>query len=110
MTIFKCGGCGYMHYGDEAPECCPKCGAPKSAFTVMEDDAAAKVTASERTNDLHMKISELAAKIDCLAKEGLEINLDPGCVDAFNASVKCSRVMKQSHKAEIAGHVGKGKW
>ena len=27
--LWRCGVCGYLHAGDEAPDACPKCGAPK---------------------------------------------------------------------------------
>ena len=33
MAKWICKVCGYTHYGDEAPEFCPKCGAPKSQFS-----------------------------------------------------------------------------
>lgn len=32
---FICTVCGYVHEGDEAPEKCPLCGAPKSKFKEM---------------------------------------------------------------------------
>lgn len=32
MAKWICKVCGYTHYGDEAPETCPQCGAPKSQF------------------------------------------------------------------------------
>lgn len=32
MEKWICEVCGYTHQGDEAPEMCPKCGAPKSKF------------------------------------------------------------------------------
>lgn len=32
MAKWICKVCGYTHYGDEAPESCPQCGAPKSQF------------------------------------------------------------------------------
>ena len=32
MKKFVCSVCGYVHYGDEAPEFCPQCRAPKSKF------------------------------------------------------------------------------
>ncbi len=34
---FICIVCGYVHEGDEAPERCPLCGAPKSKFKEMAD-------------------------------------------------------------------------
>ncbi|MDE6177942.1 MAG: NADH peroxidase, partial [Duncaniella sp.] len=37
---FICTVCGYIHEGDEAPEKCPLCGAPKSKFKEMASDEA----------------------------------------------------------------------
>lgn len=37
---FICTVCGYIHEGDEAPEKCPLCGAPKSKFEEMPDSDA----------------------------------------------------------------------
>lgn len=36
MSKFKCKVCGYIYEGDEAPEVCPVCGAPKSEFEMIE--------------------------------------------------------------------------
>ena len=36
MKKWKCGGCGYVWDGDEAPERCPKCGAPKEKFELLD--------------------------------------------------------------------------
>ncbi len=33
---FRCTVCGYIHIGDEPPETCPICGAPKSAFEKID--------------------------------------------------------------------------
>lgn len=32
MEKWICNVCGYTHHGDDAPEMCPICGAPKSKF------------------------------------------------------------------------------
>ena len=32
VKIWKCLNCGYIHYGDEAPEKCPLCAHPKAYF------------------------------------------------------------------------------
>ena len=34
---FICTVCGYIHEGDEAPEKCPTCGAPKSKFEELNE-------------------------------------------------------------------------
>ena len=36
---FICTVCGYVHEGNEAPEKCPLCGAPKSKFKEMDETA-----------------------------------------------------------------------
>jgi rubredoxin len=108
--LWKCSVCGFMHEGPEAPGVCPKCGAPKEKFAALSEEDAKKVYMSDRTNDIHMKIIELSMKIAELAKEGIEINLDPPCVALFTQARDEAWTMKQRSKAEIAGHIGKGKW
>ena len=36
MKKFVCSVCGYVHYGEEAPEFCPQCKVPGSKFTEMK--------------------------------------------------------------------------
>jgi rubredoxin len=108
--IWKCSVCGYLHEGPDAPDICPKCGAPKEMFSAMSAEEAKKVFDSDRTNDIHMEIVRLAMKIRKLTKEGIAINLDPPCVALFKQAHDEAWVIKQRSKAEIAGHVGKGKW
>ena len=110
MNLWKCQGCGYITEGEEAPDKCPKCGAPKERFVALDEEAAKKVYDSDRTNDIHMEIINLASAIADLAKEGLEIGLDPGCIHDFECAINDSWVIKQRSKAELAIHVGKGKW
>lgn len=38
MKKWKCIECGYVHEGDEPPDICPVCMAPKSAFVEMSGD------------------------------------------------------------------------
>lgn len=108
--LWKCSVCGFTFEGEDAPENCPKCGAPKEKFVKLSDEDAKKVYASDRTNDIHMEIINLAMKITELANEGIKINLDPPCVAAFTKAKDEAWIIKQRSKAEIAGHVGKGKW
>ncbi len=32
--VWKCGNCGHLHYGNEAPEVCPVCAHPRAYFEV----------------------------------------------------------------------------
>jgi rubrerythrin len=36
MKKWKCGVCGYIHQGDEPPDHCPICGAPKEKFIELK--------------------------------------------------------------------------
>ena len=108
--LWKCSVCGYIHEGDNAPAACPKCGAPAEKFNALSDEDTQKVYASDRTNDIHMEIINLAMAITELAQEGIDINLDPPCVSVFEKAKQDAWVIKQRSKAELAGHMGKGKW
>lgn len=108
--MWKCGVCGYIHSGEEAPDKCPKCGAPKEKFVQLTEDQAALITKSLRTNDLHMRFCNLMDKVVVLCEEGIELNLDPGCVDAFKKGKAQCEVLKSISKAEMATHVAKNKW
>ena len=108
--LWKCSVCGYVHAGPEAPDKCPKCGDPAEKFAALPEEDAKKILMSDRTNDIHMEIIKLAMRIKDLAKEGIEINLDPPCVALFKQAHDEAWVIKQRSKAEIAGHVAKGKW
>jgi len=108
--LFKCSVCGFVHEGDNAPEKCPKCGAPKEKFVELTAEEAEKIRMSDRTNSIHMQIVRLAEKIISLSEEGIEINLDPPCVALFKDAVKEATIIKQRSKAEMAGHMSKGKW
>ncbi len=108
--LWKCSVCGYVHEGEEAPEVCPKCGAPKEKFASLSAEDAQKIFDADRTNDIHMEIIKLAMQMKDLAKEGIDLNLDPPCVSVFKQAHKEAWIIKQRSKAEIAGHVGRGKW
>ncbi len=108
--LWKCSVCSMTVEGEEAPDKCPKCGAPKEKFNKLSEEDAKKVYSSDRTNDIHMELVNLSMKIIELAEEGIKIDLDPPCVALFKNAVKEAWIIKQRSKAEIAGHVGKGKW
>lgn len=108
--LWKCSVCGYTNEGEDAPDVCPKCGAPKEKFVELSAEDAGKIYKSDRTNDIHMEIVTLTGKIYELAKEGIEIDLDPPCVALFKDALKESWIIKQRSKAEIEGHMKKGKW
>lgn len=108
--LWKCSVCGYVWQGEAPPANCPKCGAPAEKFAPLDDEAAAKIYASDRTNDIHEELIVLSMKIAKLAQEGIDIKLDPPCVAIFEKALAASWNIKQSCKAELAGHMGKGKY
>ena len=110
MKLWKCNVCGYVHEGTDAPDSCPKCGAPKEKFVELSQEDANKIYNSDRTNDIHAKIISLSSEIIELCKEGIDINLDPPCVQAFNNAKDEMWVIKQRSKAELESHMKKGKW
>ena len=108
--LFRCSVCGYVHEGDEAPGKCPKCGMAAEKFEELSTEAAEKIYRSDKTNAIHMEIITLAEKIIALSEQGIEDNLDPKCLSAFNKTKDESWVIKQRLKAELAGHMNLGKW
>ena len=36
MKKWKCSVCGYVHTGEEPPDTCPVCGAPKEKFVLVQ--------------------------------------------------------------------------
>lgn len=107
--MFKCKGCGYIS-DNNAPDICPKCGAPKNMFEEITEDTAILIEKSRCTNYIHMEILSLLNSALALAEGGVEENLDPGCVKIFTYCEEQSTIIKQMIKAELETHVNKGKW
>lgn len=107
---WRCQTCGYIHDGDEAPEKCPKCGAPKDKFVQLAEKEAELVERSRLTNSLHVELLGLLAQVQDLAESGIEDNLDPGCLAIFKKAQQAAVELSQSVKAEIQAHINKGKW
>lgn len=109
MKKWKCV-CGYVHDGDEAPDQCPKCGAPKEKFTLLDDKAAELVERSRHTNALHCRVVNLSRKMEDVCKDGIEDNLDPACVKVFERCLAHAYEMMKMSMTEMQGHIAKGKW
>jgi rubredoxin len=110
MKKWKCGGCGFVHDGESAPEKCPKCGAPKEKFALLDDAAGNLVERSRHTNMLHAQTIALARQLELTCKDGIKDNLDAGCVDVFNKSMAHAYEIMKLSMTELQGHMGKGKW
>jgi rubredoxin len=110
MKMFKCQVCNYIHTGDEAPERCPKCGAPREKFIELNEEEATKVSRSEFTNGLHMELYNVLQEVEDIAEAGIEDDLDPACVVIFKKSKEQAIVLRKMIAAELEIHMNKGKW
>lgn len=71
MKKFVCSVCGYVHEGDEAPEFCPQCRAPKSKFTEQKEGLT---WAAEH-------VVGVASDVPEDIKEGLRMNFNGECTE-----------------------------
>lgn len=110
MKLFRCEVCGYVYEAEEAIEVCPKCGAPKDKHVALSEEDANKIYSSDETNDLHMELINLAGAMIELAERGIEIDLDPACVKVFKGTIERAWEIKGMAKAELQGHMKKGKY
>ena len=72
MKKFICSVCGYVYEGEEAPEKCPQCGAPKDKFTVMGEG-------KKEYADEH--VLGVAKGVDERVIEGLRQNFTGECTE-----------------------------
>ncbi len=110
LAIWRCTVCGYVFDGAEAPDKCPKCGAPKEKFEEIAGEAAELIERSRHTNDLHMKLTTFLRKVEWVSESGIEDNLDPGCLAIFKKAKEQAAELRQMIKAELQTHMKKGKW
>jgi hypothetical protein len=68
------------------------------------------VERSRFTNSLHMQLAVLMEQVMDVAEDGIDDNLDPGCVKIFKLAMAQAEIIQQSVKAELQGHMKKGKW
>ncbi|MDL2254485.1 FAD-dependent oxidoreductase [Ruminococcaceae bacterium OttesenSCG-928-I18] len=84
MKKWRCTVCGYIHEGENPPEHCPVCGAPKDKFEPHEEDAQAKAEprqSYDRQADVLVVGSgaaALAATISALAEGASVLLLEKG--------------------------------
>ena len=93
MKKFVCSVCGYVHEGDSAPEFCPICKAPASAFKEMTDE---RIYVTEHEVGVGAK-----DKIDARVYEGLVANFNGECSEV-GMYLAMSRVAEREGYPEIA--------
>ena len=107
---WKCGVCNFIWEGDSPPEKCPKCGAPAEKYTQLSEDESKLVERSRVTNALHVELLDIFPRLLEIAEEGIEDDLDPRCVTLFKRLQSDAEFLMASTKAELEGHMKKGKW
>jgi hypothetical protein len=79
-------------------------------FAELDEKAADLVERSRFTNSLHMQLFAVLEQVMDLAEDGVDDNLDPNCVKIFERTLEQAEILQQSIKAELQGHMNKGKW
>ena len=74
MKAYVCKVCGYIHFGEEAPERCPQCGAGKEAFVERKEGAEGKPYADEHRIGVAQGLDEEIVK-------GLRDNFNGECTE-----------------------------
>ena len=108
--MWQCASCNYMWDDEEPPDKCPKCGAARAKFAKLDDKAMELVERSRFTNALHMQLYAILEQVMDLAEDGVDDNLDPPCGRIFKRAMEQAEFLQQSIKAELQGHMKKGKW
>ncbi|MGI6035167.1 MAG: rubredoxin-like domain-containing protein [Limnochordia bacterium] len=107
---WKCSVCNYIWEGEAPPEKCPKCSHPKEKYQALTEEQWGLVERSRLTNDLHVKLLNILPALAEIARQGIEDDLDPPCVKIFQKIREQASFLEQSIKAELEGHMKKGKW
>jgi rubrerythrin len=92
MKKFVCKVCGYVHEGDEAPERCPQCKAPKEKFEEMK---------LEKREWADQHFVGVAKGVDAEIIEGLRMNFSGECTEV-GMYLAMSRVADREGYPEIA--------
>jgi len=108
--MWKCGVCGNVWDGEEPPDACPKCGSAREKYAELDDKATELVDRSRFTNSLHMTLFSVLEQVMEIAEDGIDDNLDGGCVKIFEQAAAQAELLQQSIKAELQTHMNKGKW
>ncbi len=110
MKKFRCTVCNFIYEGNNAPDKCPRCGAPKEKFQQIAEDKAKLIDRSRLSNGLLIHLATLLEEVTQMATKGINDNLDPACVAIFTKARDEAHLLRQFIKAEIEVHISKGKW
>ena len=94
MKAYVCKICGYIHFGEEAPERCPQCGAGKEMFEERKEETGAKQYADEHRIGVAQGLDEEVVK-------GLKDNFMGECTEV-GMYIAMSRQADRDGYPEIA--------
>lgn len=98
MKAFVCKVCGYIHFGEEAPEKCPQCGAPKEQFELKEVDVS-------ETEKVSGDIKTYADEHRIGVAQGLDEEVVKGLRDNFmGESTEVGMYLAMSRQADRDGY------
>lgn len=99
---WKCTVCGYIHEGEQPPETCPACGAPKSQFVLLSElpDALTKSLkmAFAEESKAHVRNMAFARKA--------ELDELPQIGKLFRAVAEAERVHASEYLKYLEGMIG----
>jgi len=108
--MWRCEVCGYLHEGEEPPDLCPKCGAPKEKFELLDEEEAEMMRDALATREKYSQIYEHLEAIEKIAGEGLALNLDEGCNQIFTKTREDMVSIRQRIQEELDGHAQECIW
>jgi len=110
MSKYKCKVCLYIHNGDNPPDICPKCGAPKEQFEKLPENISLLIDRSSKTNYILIDSLSLIRQLSIKANDGIEDNLDPSCLYIFQRIKEYCKIVEKMILSEIHSHTEKNKW
>ena len=110
MKMWRCEVCGYLHEGEEPPDICPKCGAPKEKFELLDEEETEMMKDAMLTKKKYAEIKESLDAAIAHADEGLELDLDEGCNKIFNKVKDDVADIKKMIEDELASHAQECIW
>ncbi len=110
MKIWRCEVCGYLHEAAEPPEVCPKCGAPREKFELLDEEEAEIMRDALLTKEKYAQILSRLEEVSRLAQEGIDLDLDEGCSKIFQQTREDMAGIQKKIKDELAGHAQQCIW
>ena len=99
MKSWRCTVCGYIHNGDEPPEKCPVCGADKSLFEEIIEEA--------QTEDQDSKQTDETAPQAPGASPGMDLGPEPKTIFGRLYRFKIQMMLKH-HAHPVSVHIPNG--